>query len=272
MELVIQTFPKRIKTFFSILSSHNLFVLSASISYYSAVAIAPFLVILLSAAAYIGGNLQQKLIALADNFSPELGQMARIVFSNVNEGVDVGSLTGILGLFILFITASFLFLQLRYALDVIYGHHETRGRRSVWEALLEKLLALLVVFLAGIFILASSTLPGILRLILPSLGKKGSLHALNFVIFVVMFWYIHYYTPSKRPQKREALKMALLTAVFFILGNLGLGIYFRKVAIASIYGAAGSLFVFLIWSYYSAFTLFLSAEVFLYLKRIRKIK
>ena len=272
MELIKQSFLRRVKSFLTILSQHHLFVLSASISYYSAVAIAPFLVILLSAAGYLGGNLQQKLIVLAENFSSELGQMARIIFSNVNEGIDIGSATGILGLFILFITASLLFLQLRYALDVIYGYHETRGRRSIWEALVEKLFALLVVFLAGIFLQASSTLPGILRLILPALGKKGSLHALNFVIFVVMFWCIHFFTPSKKPLKKEALKMALLTAVFFILGNFVLGIYFRRVATTSIYGAAGSLFVFLIWSYYSAFTLFLSAEIFLYLNRIRKLK
>ena len=132
MELIRQNLLKRIKRFFTGLSQHNLFMLSASISYYSAVAIAPFLVIVLSAAAYLGGNLQQKLIVQAANFSPELGQMVKIIFANINEGIDVGSITGLIGLFILFITASLFFLQLRFALDVIYGFHEIRGKKSVW--------------------------------------------------------------------------------------------------------------------------------------------
>jgi len=50
-----------------------------------------------------------------------------------------------------------------------------------------------------------------------------------------------------------------------------LGVYFRSVASSSIYGAAGSLLVFLIWSYYSSFTLFLSVELFLYFRKTKKI-
>jgi membrane protein len=254
------------------LTQHNLFVLSASISYYSAVAIAPFLLIVLSAAGYLGGNLQQKLITQASSFSSELGQMVEIIFSNVNEGIDIGSVTGLLGLFILFITASLVFLQLRFALDVIHGYHEVRGKRSVWESILEKIFALFVVFMAGIFLLLSSSLPALFNLILPGHLQKVSVFCLNIFIFVVMFWCIHYFTPTRRPEKREALKMSLLSSLFFILGNFVLGVYFRNVAITSIYGAAGSLFVFLVWSYYSAFTLFLSAEICIFLKRNKFLK
>lgn len=95
---------------------------------------------------------------------------------------------------------------------------------------------------------------------------------LNFIIYLVMFIGIHYLTPSKRPDTLDCLKIATLSAVFFQLGNMVLAVYLKRVAASSVYGAAGSLLVFLTWSYYSSFTLFLSAEVFLYLKRIGKIQ
>lgn len=272
MELLKKTKLTRIKDFFEKVYDDNLFLLSSSISYYSAVAIAPFLLILLAVAAVIGGNVQFKVTHLAGNFSPEFGQMVAIIFQNVNEGVDISSISGLVGVFILFFTASLVFLQMRYALDVIYGHHEIKGRRSIWDQILEKLFAMFVVFLAGISLIAFSSLPGILKFVFPGQDYESTALLVNFFIYVMLFWGIHFFTPSFRPKKWEAFQMALLSSVFFIIGNTLLGIYFRTVATSSIYGAASTLLVFLVWTYYSSFTLFLSVEIFLFLKSIKKTK
>jgi membrane protein len=52
-----------------------------------------------------------------------------------------------------------------------------------------------------------------------------------------------------------------VTAALFELGKLALGVYLGQAAIASAYGAAGSLVVLLVWVYYSAQIVFLGAEV-----------
>lgn len=272
MELVKKSKFERTKNFLIKLSEDNLFLLSSSISYYSAVAIAPFLLILLAVAAVIGGNVQAKVTTLAGNFSPEFGHMVAIIFQNVNEGVDLSSLSGLIGVLVLFFTASLVFLQMRYALDVIYGYQEIKGRRSIFEQVLEKLFAMFVVFVAGVFLIVSSSIPGILRVLIPEQDLEGTAVVVNLFIYVVLFWSIHFFTPTVRPRKTDALKMSLLSSFFFIIGNTLIGIYFRTIATSSIYGAASTLLVFLIWTYYSSFTLFLSAEIFLYLKKIRKIK
>lgn len=271
MELQKKSKFDRLKNFFLKISEDNLFLLSSSISYYSAVAIAPFLLILLAVAALIGSNVQTKVTTLAGNFSPEFGHMVTIIFQNVNEGVDLSSVSGLVGVLILFFTASLVFLQMRYAFDVIYGHHENKGRQNIFQQILEKLFAMFVVFIAGVFLIVSSSLPGLLRVLIPEQDLAGTAFIVNFFIYVVLFWGIHFFTPTIRPGKTEALKMSLLSSVFFIIGNVLIGIYFRNVATSSIYGAASTLLVFLIWTYYSSFTLFLSAEIFLYLKKIRKI-
>lgn len=275
MELIRKSFKTRLIDLGTKVSDDNLFLLASSISYYSALAIAPFLLILLGVASIIGGDYQSKILKLSGEFSPELGTMVKLIFENVNEGVNFGSISGLIGIAILLFTASLVFMQMRYAFDVIYGYYDYNPKKSILEYIVERLVAMGFVFVAGIFLLVSSTLPGVVRwffghneqLFLYQIGA----FVINFLVYITMFWAIHYITPSHRPKKRDALRMAILSSIFFVIGNVLLGFYFRGVASSSIYGAAGSLLIFLIWTYYSSFTLFLSAELFLYFKKTRKI-
>lgn len=276
MELIRKSYKARLLDLLTKVTDDNLFLLASSISYYSALAIAPFLLILLGVVSVIGGDYQTKVLNLAGEFSPELGTMVKIIFENVNEGVSFGSISGIIGIVILLFTASLVFIQMRYAFDVIYGYYNFNPKKSILEYFIERLFAMGFVIVTGIFLIASSTLPGVVRWFFGSneqlfLYQTGAF-IINFFVYVTMFWAIHYITPSHRPKKRDALRMAIISAVFFIIGNILLGYYFRGVASSSIYGAAGSLLIFLIWTYYSSFTLFLSAELFLFFKKIRKIR
>ncbi len=276
MELVKKRVSTRVKNLGDKIYEDNLFLLSSSVSYYSALAIAPFLLIILAVASLIGDEVQNKVIGWASDFSPAVGQMIKIIFENIKEGVNLGSFSGILGLIILFWTASLVFIQMRYSMDVIYGFFDVKDNKSIWVTLWDKLFAMFVVFMAGLFLIVTSSLPGLVQFFFKSDENyyllKTMAFVVNFIIYIWMFWCILFFTPSKRPGKREALKMSVLSSLFFIIGNVLLGIYFRSVAGASIYGAAGSLLVFLIWTYYSSFTLFLSIEVFLYLKKIGKVQ
>jgi membrane protein len=277
MELVKRNYKSNLKALAIKIYDDNLFLLSSSISYYSALAIAPFLLILLGVAAFLGGDVQDKVIALASEFSYEVGQMIALIFANVNEGVNIGTLSGLLGVIILLSTASLVFSQMRYSLDVIYGILADAKNVSIWSYLLEKIVAMFAVIMAGIFLIISSSLPGVISFFFGTENEnyfiyRAGAFAINFFIYIAMFWFIHYFTPTRHPGKREALKMGILSSIFFIIGNILLGTYLRNVAVGSIYGAAGSLLIFLIWTYYSSFTMFLSVEVFLYFRKMRKMR
>lgn len=275
MELIKKSFPTRVKNLAGKISEDNLFMLSSSISYYSALAIAPFILILLGVSSFLGVGVQEKVVSMASDFSPEVGKMIQLIFANVNEGVNFGSISGLIGVVILLSTASLVFLQLRYSLDVIYGQLKLHAKKSVMDTVKEKLFAMFFVFMTGLFFILMTSFTGIIGFIFKGTDSyliyKGGLYILNFLIYVGMFWGIHYYTPTKRPVPKVAFKMGLMSAAFFVVGNLVLASYLKGVAGDSIYGAAGTLLVFLTWTYYSSFTLFLSAEVFLYLKKIGKI-
>lgn len=275
MELIKKSFPTRVKTLAGKISQDNLFLLASSISYYSALAIAPFMLILLGVASALGVGVQGKLVKMAGDFSPEVGKMIQMIFANVNEGVSFGSISGLIGVAVLLSTASLVFLQLRYSLDVIYGYNSAKVKKTIMDTVKEKLFAMFFVFMVGVFFVLSTSITSIISFIFKGTDSyliyKIGVYALNFMIYIGMFWGIHYYTPSKKPEVKDSLKMGGLSAIFFVLGNMLLASYLKGVASNSIYGAAGTLLVFLVWTYYTSFTLFVSAEVFLYLKKIGKV-
>jgi len=53
---------------------------------------------------------------------------------------------------------------------------------------------------------------------------------------------------------------AFITAILFSAGRFAIGLYLGRSAIASAYGAAGTLAVLLLWLYYSAQVFLLGAE------------
>ena len=51
-----------------------------------------------------------------------------------------------------------------------------------------------------------------------------------------------------------------VTAVLFVIGKFALGLYLGKAAVGSAFGAAGSIVVVLLWSYWSAQIFFFGLE------------
>lgn len=277
MELIKKSFSSRLKTIANNVSEHNLFLLSSSISYYSALAVAPFMLILLGIASLLGQDRQELIVKHASStISPQMGEMVKTIFQNVNEGVNIGSLSGIIGIFILLSTASLVFLQFRYSMDVIYGYYDPAARRSTWEVVKERIFSMFVVLVAAILFVASILGTTYIKHFMPETESEmvsgTGIFFSNFVIYMMLFTAVHYFTPTKKPKFIHSVKIALMTSAFFILGNALISYYLESIASSSIYGAAGVLLVFLSWCYYSSFIIFLSVEVFLYLKRIGKVR
>jgi len=276
MELIQKRFLSKVKQLIDKIVEDNLFLLSSSMSFYSALAITPFVLILLGVASLLGQDIQTDIINQSYIMSPQVGRMVTSLFEHVNKRVSFGSLSGLIGVTILLYTSSLVFLQIRYSLDVIYGNHDSKLMRGFWEIVRERLFAMLVVLLSGVFFLVSIFLSTVVGIVFtPNRGHdefyRGLAFIFNFFIYIGIFSGIYYFAPSHRPQFNVAFKTSTLTAVFFILGNLILSSYLKSVAADNIYGAAGTLLIFLLWSYYSSFVIFLSVEVFLYLKERNKL-
>jgi membrane protein len=66
--------------------------------------------------------------------------------------------------------------------------------------------------------------------------------------------------PDVRIAWRDVWAGALLTAALFNLGKFLIGFYLGRSSLISIYGAAGSLIVLLMWIYYSTQIVFFGAQ------------
>jgi membrane protein len=82
----------------------------------------------------------------------------------------------------------------------------------------------------------------------------------SLAIIMLLFAAILKYMPDVRLAWRDVWAGAAVTAILFVLGKTGMGIYLAWSNPTSAYGAAGSVALVLLWIYYSAMILFLGAE------------
>jgi membrane protein len=83
---------------------------------------------------------------------------------------------------------------------------------------------------------------------------------LALVMSGLMFGMIFKILPETPVAWRDVAVGAVVTALLFTLGQAALGRYLGTSGVGSVYGAAGSLVVILVWVYYSAQVFFLGAE------------
>jgi len=84
----------------------------------------------------------------------------------------------------------------------------------------------------------------------------------------LVFSGVFYFIPQTKIDLKVAVASGLITALLFSIGKSLIGLYLGHNALASLYGAAGSLIVLLMWVYYSAAVIFFSAEIAFQLNKI----
>lgn len=262
------------------LDKDKVFDLSASLAYYTALSIAPLLVLTLALVALLGDNLKTELIQQVHTLIG--GQAAETITSvamNADISPHIRGWAGILGLGTLFFSAGAIFGQLRTSLNTIFESAHTTDTKEIswfhasWGFLKQKIfnmgMVLSFVFISLVSLLISSLISLLLSGPAAVLGQFANLISSQ-IVFTLLFAGIYYFLPEKKISKRIALVAGAFTALFFSIGKSLIGFYLGKSAIVSLWGAAGSLIVLLMWVYYSSLIIFLSAEVANELNKLHK--
>jgi len=84
--------------------------------------------------------------------------------------------------------------------------------------------------------------------------------ALSFGLMTLIFAMIYKLVPRMHVRWRDVWIGAAVTAALFAIGKFLIGLYLGRSAVASPFGAAGSLVVVMVWVYYSAQIFLLGAE------------
>jgi len=244
--------------------------LAASLAFYTLLSLAPLVIIAVAVAGLLLGP-----EAARGQIAGELGS---VVGKSAAQGIQSvvadakstasGTLGTIVGAATLFIGASGVFGELKYALNSIWEVRAKPGRGLLGEIkdrFLSFTMVLGVAFLLLVSLLLSALLSALGHLIASAwLGGEPLWQVANFSFSLAMvtglFALIFKYVPDVEIRWGDVWLGAAVTALLFTIGKSLLGVYLGKAAVGSSYGAAGSLVVLVVWVYYSAQILFLGAE------------
>lgn len=241
--------------------------LAASLSFFTALSLAPLLVILVSVTDFMGAEWQTKLVnEIARLIGTRASEGVLLVIRNVSGTRFSGILSTIISLGVLFISSTAVFAQLQKSLNKIWrikGPETIRLGREAWEWLRTRLLSLGVIIGIGFLLLVSLAISALLSFVFSNDGHTWQLanNGIGLLVYTVLFGAIFRILPDKPMFWRDVWPGALLTGILFLIGKWAIGKYLGFSSAAAAYGAAGSLMVLLLWVYYASLVVFLGAEV-----------
>jgi membrane protein len=249
----------------------NCLRLAASLAFYTALSLAPLVLLIVGLAGLVLDQ-QQVASQLAAQFESLMGPAGRELVTSIltTTTPQGGTLSTVLGLVTLILGATAVFGELQATLNLIWEVQPV-PTGGVWvgiRALLkERLFSLALVFALTFLLLVSLVISAAVAaaaalvhgpeqaLLSRLLELAGSLLVLTGV-FALLFKYV----PDAEVRWRDVRLGGGITAVLFTLGKTAIGYYLGQAGVGSPYGAAGSLVVLLVWVYYSALIFLFGAE------------
>lgn len=257
-----------IKATYSQWSSDKASQLAAALAFYTALSIAPLLVLIIAIVGFFWGQeaAQGQLVGqLRSLMGPEAAQFTETAIANADKPTT-GGIASLLSLAILLWGSTNVFTQLQDSLNTIWNV-EPKAGRGLMAVIRERLLSFGMVLGIGFLLLVSlvlstvlSTLSSSFNNLLPGFDWLWQLlsYLISFGIMTLLFALIFKVLPDVQLAWKDVWIGGLITAILFTIGQFALSFYLGNQG--SAYGVAGSLVVFLLWVYYSAQILFFGAE------------
>lgn len=251
-------------------SDDNAGQLGAALAFYAIFSIAPLLIIAVAIAGLVFGQQAatgELFRRTREIFGTGAAEMIQTMIRNAYQS-KAGTAATILGLALLLWGASSVFAELQTSLNRIVRFEVPKGK-SIITAVRERFLAFLMVLLTGALLFVSLIMSTALSVManhflnkLP--GSANLMHWLEFaislVIITLLFAIVYRILPGKKIPWQDVWRGALLASALFGGAKYLMGLYLSTSSVASIYGAAGSLVVLLLWVYVSAQILLIGAE------------
>lgn len=236
---------------------------AAALAFYTALGLSPTLLLFLSISAFLGDGAREALILQIESMVGSEGAEAiSMVVESAEEKPNAGTLSAIVGIVTLLVSASGIFAQLQATLNRIWDV-KVRKDAGWWNWIRTRLLSMGMVFAVLFLLLVSLVVTAGVAIVASIVGPLGPVltFAASLGVYAAMFAVLFKFLPDVEIGWRDVGVGACLTAALFAAGKLGIGLYLGNSAVASSYGAAGSLVALLIWVYYSAVILFFGAEM-----------
>ncbi|MEX2146898.1 MAG: YihY/virulence factor BrkB family protein [Candidatus Rokuibacteriota bacterium] len=244
--------------------------MGAALAYYTVFALAPGVLLIVAVAGLgFGRDIAQ------EQFVEQLGYVlgaegARAIDAMIVSArrQAVGTTAALLAAGTLLFGLWGVFGELQDALNTIWGVAPKPGR-GILQMVKDRFLSFAMVTGIGFLLLVSLAVSAWLAAVgkffsyllpAPEMVLKAIDVSVSVLVITVLFALTFKLLPDVEVAWRDVFVGAGVTSLLFVIGKSLIGLYLGKSSIGSVYGAAGSLVVILVWVYYSSQIVILGAE------------
>ncbi|HWZ35475.1 MAG TPA: YihY/virulence factor BrkB family protein, partial [Mucilaginibacter sp.] len=201
-----------------------------------------------------------------------VGSQAAVQIQDTLKGLALSGKTGvavIFGIATLMIGASSIFIEIQDSLNIIW-RVKAKPRKGWLKLLQNRFLSFSLIVSLGFLLLVSL----IINFLMDALSRKLTHYlpdvtnllikcinlGITLIVISTLFGIIFKVLPDVKIRWKDVRTGAIFTAILFMLGQYGIGVYLQHTAQSSAYGAAGSIILLLLWIYYTAAILYIGAE------------
>lgn len=249
----------------------NAIKLSASLSYYTIFSLPPLLIIIMSIFSVFFGR-----EAVTGRFFGQInGMVGNEAAHQIQETIknielsDSNTFAAVFGGILLLIGASGVFAEIQSSINYIWGL-KAKPDKGLVKFIKNRLMSFSMIASVGFLLLVSLMVNTVMDIINTRLlvyfpdSTIYLFYVLNILILfattTMLFSIIFKTLPDGHIVWKDALIGSSFTSFFFMFGKFAIGFYLGSSTVATVYGAAGSVIIILIWVYYSAIILYFGAE------------
>ena len=241
----------------------------AALAFYTLFSMAPILILAVVLASYWFGAeaAQGKIMAVLTDVVGPQGAMALQTLLSTSVTANSGVWASLVAGGLLLVGSTSVFVELKDSLDELWGADKSPHSGFVTllrTRLLSFIMVVSLALLVMVSLLASAAL-GLLGAYVGGFWRSSALllevltSVLSYSAVVCLFAVIYMTLPDVVLSLRDVWTGALFTTGLFSLGKWAIGLYLANSAVASSFGAAGSVVALLLWVYYCAQIFFLGA-------------
>jgi membrane protein len=249
----------------------NAIKLSAALAYYTIFALPPLLIIIITICGVFFG---EDAVAgeLYGQINGLVGDSAAIQIQETIKNVQLSGsnvFATIFGVGMLLIGASGVFAEIQSSINFIWGLR-AKPNKGFKKFIQNRLMSFSMIVSVGFLMLVSlfvSTILDLMSVRLKLYFPESTVYLFNVINLIIilisitlLFAIIFKALPDGIIKWKDAFIGASCTAVLFMIGKFAIGFYLGSSTTASVYGAAGSVIIILVWVYYSAIILYFGAE------------
>jgi membrane protein len=249
----------------------NAIKLSAALAYYTIFALPPLLIIIITICGFFFGE-EAVTGQLYGQINTLVGNDAAIQLQGAIKNVELSGsnvFVTIFGVVMLLIGASGVFAEIQSSINSIWGLR-AKPNKGFKKFIQNRIMSFSMIVSLGFLMIVSLLVNTVLAIVNSRLEiyfHESTIYLFNVLnslivlsIITVLFAIIFRTLPDGIIKWRDACFGASCTAILFMIGKFAIGYYLGNSKIASVYGAAGSVIIILIWVYYSSIILYFGAE------------